>query len=886
MLAFNRGLLSKYGLARVDLKRTSFSAEVHTNWMPRVLGNMMLRPGLKYLLGTASNAKSKSIPFVFSNSDYAQLELTDSLLRPLVSDAVITRTAVSTAITNGTFTTNLTGWTSADETGAVSSYESGDYLGLLGTGFNAAIRKQSVTVAGGDLNVEHALRIIVVRGPVMLRVGSTDGGDELIRETALGTGTHSLAFTPTASPFYIRFFNSHSRKVLVDSVAIESAGTVTLPTPWTLALLPLIRWDQSADVVYVACDGVQQRKIERRNNARSWSIVLYEPDDGPFRVINLTRTTITPSAEKGEITLTASKPLFASTHVGGLFRLTSTGQNVSVTLSGANQFGDTIRVTGIGSGRNLTISISGTWVASITLQRSIDEIGWTDVYTWTSNPATGVYNDALDNQIVFYRAGIKPGNYTSGTALHTIDYAGGSRTGIVRVTARSSTTSASATVIANLGGITATENWSEGTWSDYRGFPTAVALDDGRLWWFGRSKIIGSVSDAYESFDDTIEGDSGPIQRSIGSGPVDSINWGLALDQLMMGTGGAEVGVRSSALGEVITPANFNLRDSSTQGSSAVAAVKADKHGFFVQKSQTALYQLSPGQGDYESSDASILVSDLLEPTIVSLAVQRKPDTRIHCVLNDGTVAVLIFDRLEDVSAWILVETDGDVEDVTVLPGTTEDKVVYTVKRTINASTVRYHEAWALESECRGGAQNKQADAFVAFTQASSTTITVGSHLEGAAVVLWANGIDRSPDVAGVQTTYTVSGGTITGPVAVTSGVVGLPYTADWKSSKLAYFADGGTALTQKKRIVDLALIMTDTHARGLKYGQDFDHLYGLPGIEAGKTVDPDSIWDQYDFKGIPANGRWDTDARLCLRAQAPRPVNISAAILMVDEHG
>src|SRR6185436_20148161 len=137
-----------------------------------------------------------------------------------------------------------------------------------------------------------------------------------------------------------------------------------------------------------------------------------------------------------------------------------------------------------------------------------------------------------------------------------------------------------------------------------------------------------------------IEGDSGPIQRSIGSGPVDSINWGLALDQLMMGTGGAEVGVRSSALGEVITPTNFNLRDSSTQGSAQVAAVKADKHGFFVQKSQTALYQLAPGQADYESSDASILVSDLLEPTIVSLAVQRKPDTRIHCVLDDGTVAL------------------------------------------------------------------------------------------------------------------------------------------------------------------------------------------------------------------------------------------------------
>ena len=37
-----------------------------------------------------------------------------------------------------------------------------------------------------------ALRIVIERGPVTLRVGSTASGDEYINETVLRTGTHSL----------------------------------------------------------------------------------------------------------------------------------------------------------------------------------------------------------------------------------------------------------------------------------------------------------------------------------------------------------------------------------------------------------------------------------------------------------------------------------------------------------------------------------------------------------------------------------------------------------------------------------------------------------------------------------------------------------------------
>jgi len=200
LVSFNRGLVSRLGVSRADVKRIALSARRMTNWMPRVLGSMSLRPGLGYIGATRNNAQVRTLEFTFSTTDKALLELTDSTLRVWVNDALVTRVSVATAVVNGDFTTNLANWTDNDEAGAVSQWVSPGYMELVGTGTNAAIRDQQVTVAAGDLNKEHALRIVVARGPVALRVGSTSGGEQYIDETTLYEGNHSLTFTPTGHP--------------------------------------------------------------------------------------------------------------------------------------------------------------------------------------------------------------------------------------------------------------------------------------------------------------------------------------------------------------------------------------------------------------------------------------------------------------------------------------------------------------------------------------------------------------------------------------------------------------------------------------------------------------------------------------------------------------
>ncbi len=901
ILAFNRGRISKKALARVDLARMAFSADEQTNLPPRVLGSMSLRPGWQHLLATAGNAVAKYLPFIFSTTDTALPEITATGIRFAVSDAIITRASVSTTIANGTFDSDLTSWTDNDESGGVSAWLTGGYLELVGTLFDAAIRRQQVTVASGDRGVEHGVTFTIERGPVSIKIGSTTGGAEYISEKELGTGTYSFVFTPTGD-FHIELAGRAQAKSLVDSVAVDASGDFTLPGPWTASDLDNLRWTQSADVLFISCKGFQQRRLERFDlTSKSWAISLYEPSDGPFRGINISTITLAPSALVGDITLTASRALFDANHVGALFSITSIGQKVSAALTGEDQFtdDDSMRVIGVGSTRVFDVDITGTWVATITLQRSISEPGsWVDVNSWTANVDT-THNDGLDNQIAFYRIGIKTGDYTSGTPTVTLENSSGGIKGVVRVTAHTSATVVSAAVLSNLGGTGASRDWFEGSWSTFRGYPSAVAFYEGRLWWAGKGFFFGSISDAFDSFDEDFEGDAGPINRSIAAGPVDVINWLLPLQRLLAGTAGAEVSARSTSFDEPLTPTNFNLKDAATQGSAAVPAVKVDGNGIFLQAGGTRVFELSFSlqSNDYIPTDLTDIIPEIGEPRIVRMAIQRQPDTRLHCVRSDGTVGMLVREPANEVLAWIDIETrSGDsVEDVVILPGTVEDTVYYQVARSVNGSTVRYLEKWALESETVGGTLNKQADSFATFTNSpAAASIPAGtcSHLVDETVVVWADGLclkDANGDIA----TFTVAGD---GGVAAltnggtsysaTTGIVGLAYRGRFKSTKLAYASQLGTALTQRKRLSHLGLLLANTHPLGVKYGPNFDTLDDMPLIDdEGAEVDTDAIWAEYDKDMFEFPGGWGPDERLCLEMNAPRPATVLGVVVGIDEH-
>jgi len=78
---------------------------------------------------------------------------------------------------------------------------------------------------------------------------------------------------------------------------------------------------------------------------------------------------------------------------------------------------------------------------------------------------------------------------------------------------------------------------------------------------------------------------------------------------------------------------------------------------------------------------------------------------------------------------------------------------------------------------------------------------------------------------------------------------------------------------------------MANAHAQGLKYGADFEHMDDLPLMEKGALVDPTSIWTAYDAHSLELNGVYDTDARLCLEANAPRPCTLLGLVMSITTH-
>jgi hypothetical protein len=856
---------------------------------------MMLRPGLKYVLTTKNNNPAKYLAFTFSNSETALLEITDSSMRVIIDDVVVSRVAVSTVVLNPTFNAN-TNWTINDEPGAISEITSG--LELTGTGYNKASRKQTITVAAGDSGKEHALNITLIVGQATIRVGSTNNGDEYINETVLLVGSHSLAFTPVTGNVFIEIFSRIDYQSEISSCQIASAGDMVLASVWTASDFDNIRTTQSGDVIFVACNGQRQKRIER-HSARGWSVVNYKIENMPLRTINLSKTKLTlfndhsggaPSANS----ITASLPLFSVGNADSLFKLSIPKQYAAKILGGNNQWTEAIAISGVGAAqRTFTYEIAAdtTAVGTLRCENSRDGITWHRVEIRTAAIAgTFTVVDASDNVVFYYRIGFGPTQYTSGWVTVRVEYENGITEVLFQATTFNSATILVGRVISGTGvahGKTTTD-WEEGVWSKRRGYPTAVALHQGRLWWAGGNSIYGSESDNFNSFDVNVLGNSGPIIRSIGHGPVDSIKWMASSSVLILGADISEYKV-DSASGGLITATDFSIDKISTQGSKGVEGTLLDDSTVFVQRGGSRLYELKQKEGypGLNIEDITLTIPEIGLPGITRIAIQRQPDTRIHCVRSDGTVALLVHDSAEDVRCWLNFETDGIVTDVINLPsldGVNEDRVYYLVKRVIGGSDKYYLEKWALEINCHGGTQNHQADSHIIYSGSAITSITGLSHLEGESLVVWADGKDIV-DANGDIKLHVVSAGAITLTVAASNVVAGLPYKAKFKTTKLAVSTDLGTPLNQVKLVDHLGLILYNTHFKGVTYGRDFDNQDDMPDTRSYSDQADGTMLAVYDEQAFEFSGSWATDSRVCLEANAPRPCTVLAMTLSMRQH-
>jgi hypothetical protein len=897
--AFNRGEVSDQALARVDVEKLRLAGNVVENWCPRTIGSMMFRPGLGYIGGIRADLPAKIIPFHYASTDTAIVELTDATLRVFVNDAVIARPAVTSTLQA------FSSWTLSASSGSSVAVSAGklSFANVLDKSSSQATG--ALTVSAGQEGIEHALRIVVDKGPVNLRIGTAFGLEDVFLTTTLGVGAHSIAFTPGVATVYVQLESGAYAARVVSSVALEAAGAMALPSPYLTADLPLVRYTQSADVVFLACKGKRQYKVERRS-ARSWSLVLYQANDGPFGATSpATTVNIKPSACIGDVTLTASQAYFKSTQIGSLIRMYHQGQFTTRSLIKANTYTDLIRISGVSkvvinpttyqntNDRSIVVTLSGAWAGTVVLYRSTESAtsGFTQFKVYNANVSETV-SDFLDNTICWYKLGVYGSGDLLGICQASISYGGGGGAGVARITAIASPTSASAEVLAPFKNVTTALDFRMSQWSDADGWPSSVTLHEGRLWFAGASKVWGSVSDNYLSFDLDKEGDAGPIQRTIGEGPIANINWLLPLGRLQLGADSAIPSARSSTFDEPLTPTVFMLKNQITMGAAPIAAVKIDSRGQFVDQSKLRAYDL---KYDVQANDYTIEDVTRLHPLIagdprtgvagfVALAAQRIPDTRVHYVRADGQVCVLLYDAVDSVAAWWRIKTDGVIEDVCTLPGQPEDRVYYVVKRTINGQTKRSLERLAMLHECVGGTLSKNLDAFATYQGAPTATLTGLDYLEGKRVQVWADGKDAAlvDGVAG----YTVSGGSITLAHNVANAVVGLPYSAPLPigQTRLRGAPGRGGQSAEDGRPRRLFAARHPLPRPQIRPGRG--HLDDLPQVEDFAVQDPHTVYAKYDEVEIPFDGENDTDPRFWLVAQSPRPVTVLGATVNLVTQG
>jgi hypothetical protein len=91
-----------------------------------------------------------------------------------------------------------------------------------------------------------------------------------------------------------------------------------------------------------------------------------------------------------------------------------------------------------------------------------------------------------------------------------------------------------------------------------------------------------------------------------------------------------------------------------------------------------------------------------------------------------------------------------------------------------------------------------------------------------------------------------------------------------------------GSPLAQRQKVDHVGLLMVDTHAQGLQFGQRFDRLNAMPQIEEGAEVAATTVWGEYDQPEVELPGEWTSDSRLCLLGQAPFPCTITGAVVAV----
>lgn len=617
---------------------------------------------------------------------------------------------------------------------------------------------------------------------------------------------------------YVRFYKNGAQLT-------KDGSPYELETPYLEGELRALSFAQSADVLFIVHPNHPPMELARYADT-NWTLEKCAFKGGPFRTMNSTDTTIALSSMTGNVTLTASAALFNAGHAGALFSVFHHVDEVTKKTSGDLSASWGVEITAYEGWHVLS---SGFWGGTVRLQRyDEDEARWTDIYTFTSGSTktscknydeSGTVEEPTRFRLTAdsFTTFLPEGNTDADRGYFELTAEAADYECCIRVNSVTSSTAAQGTFEKDAASTRATRNWSEGAWSDYRGWPCAVGFNQDRLCFGGNASepqnVWMSVTGDYYNFErHLVLQDDDAVTASLVSRKVSPVRAFVPLSSLVVLTAGAEWTISAGGTKSAITPSSLEANVQGYRGASMVTPVVIGNMVLFVQKQGKIIRDLGYAfeSDSYSGNDLTVLATHLFKDrTVAAMDYQQDPDSIVWVALDDGSLLALTYLREQDVVAWSRIETDGEVESVCCLSSAERDEVWLAVKRRSGDGYKRFIEQMAARS-----AESPEECFFVdcGVTKRYETPqaeITGLSHLEGRDVAVLADG--------NVIHGLTVEDGKITLKHPASVVHVGLPYSAELETLDLTLPRQDGTQQGRSARLISVSVRVEKT--RGIKIG-------------------------------------------------------------------
>ena len=839
--SFNAGEISPRIHARTDFQKYVNGLEIGLNVISLAEGGLMRRPGTRYVGEiNSSSVKGRLRRFEYSTTQSYILEFGANIIRFYRHQGLISVANTDGSISNGTFTGNITGWTSRSTGGGSIAHDAtNDRLSLVPGGTGATDigwAEQSVAIGAGFTAVEHVLKFQVLGAPsdrIELRIGTTSTGSEVIADKLYEVGYHCVAFTPGATTFYAQFRNRgnfRNKTVQIDNVSLIDNAGVNVSTPYAAADLYQIAGPQSADVLYLFHGSYPTYKLQRYGHT-SWSLVEIAWQDGPYLDENTTTTTITAGAATGlGVTFTASS--IVGINGGDGFKTTDIGRLIRLTDDGTVNWGWGI-IVGRTSSTVVTVDVRRT-VVSIAAETKWRLGAWSGT---TGYPSSSTF---YQQRLCAANATDKPQTFWASQTSDFENHAPDS---------------------PNAG----TSTWA-GTVEDDDALDYTISADDvNAIRWMSAGKgtlVIGTASGEW-----TVSSAGAVITpsdiavdpaTSHGSAQIEPLRVGNTILLVQRGKRKVREFTFSFEVDGYVAPDMTRLAEHITRN---------------------GIVEMS-----YAEEPDSLAWAVREDGVLLSMTYRREEDVvgwNRHIIGGSFGSGIAV------------------VESVAVIPGangagqvkTSENRaeVWLTVKRTINSTTKRYVEVmegifegplkddYATTALWRTAMLDAQkdvyfADSIITYDSTATTTITGLSHLEGETVKVLTDGA--------VHTDETVASSQITLDTSSSVVQVGLGYTHRIKGLKIEGGTAAGTAQGKKKRIYGLTFAVLD--AMTMSYGPAKDDLIEIDfRIVSDPMDDPAPLFTGEKF--VEFEGDWESDPRIVVESDDPVPFTLLAIMPETD---